>query len=114
MDENNVTMRNDSRLNVVDGHFQHEVFGSDDGFHLLDYTWKEGTAWCQRCELGYWKLLKLKSTDLFSTNDHSLVSSLLSLKKGLDIGGEDLEEHVGGVGLRRGIEWRACLQVNYI
>lgn len=52
MDENNVRMRNDSRLDVVDRHLQHEVHGSGDGFHLLDHTWKEDTAWSQRRELG--------------------------------------------------------------
>lgn len=43
MDENNVTMRNDSRLDVVDCHLQLEVHGSDDGFHLLDHTCKEAS-----------------------------------------------------------------------
>lgn len=52
MDENNVIMGNDSRLDVADHHLQHEVHGSDDGFHLLDHTWKEDTAWSQRHEVG--------------------------------------------------------------
>lgn len=56
----------------------------------------------------------LVSTHFLPTNDRPLVSSLLSLKRGIGVREEDIEEDVGVVGSRRAFERCTSLQVNYI
>lgn len=46
----------------------------------------------------------LDRTAFLPTDDHPLVSALLSLKGGLGVREEDIKNDVGGIGLRRSFE----------